>query len=199
MPVDSGPEGARFSFATQRHYVITRSFWSVFERTFRVLTADGQLIMYVKHPILKLREEFVVYGDEARSRALLKVKSRQMIAINFQYEVTDAGTGQLLGTVAKQGLRSLVRDKFTILDPTGMEIGSAEEQGAALLRRFLPFLTSRHAIFVGGQQVAAIQQKFRFFTKEFSVDLQPSSLDPRFVLAVALLALIAEARREDRR
>jgi len=36
-------------------------------------------------------------------------------------------------------------------------------------------------------------------TKEFAVDVQPSRLDPRFVLTVALLALIAEARREDRR
>jgi hypothetical protein len=35
------------------------------------------------------------------------------------------------------------------------------------------------------------------FTKEFSVELQPSPLDPRFCLAVALLALMAEARRED--
>jgi len=35
-----------------------------------------------------------------------------------------------------------------------------------------------------------------FLTKEFTVDLQPSQLDPQFVLAVALLALMAEARRE---
>jgi hypothetical protein len=28
--------------------------------------------------------------------------------------------------------------------------------------------------------------------------MTPSSVDPRFVLAVALLALMAEARREDR-
>lgn len=76
-------------------------------------------------------------------------------------------------------------------------VGYAEEQGASLLRRFLPWLTSKHAIFVGGDQVALIKQRFRFFTKEFTVDTQPSALDPRFVLALALLALIAEARRED--
>jgi hypothetical protein len=187
------------SLATQSHYVIKRRFWSFFERVFRVLTADGQLLMYVKHPLLTLREEFVVYADEAQTRPLLKVKARQMIAINFSYDVSDATTGQRLGAVQKQGLRSILRDKFTILDPMGMEIGFAEEQGAALLRRFFPFLPSKHAIFVGGQPVALIRQKFRFFTQEFAVDVQPSRLDPRFVLAVALLALIAEARREDRR
>jgi hypothetical protein len=155
--------------------------------------------MFVKHPVLKLREEFQVYGDEAQTRPLLLVKSRQAIAINFSYDVLDTQTGQMMGTVQKKGLRSIIRDKFIILDPVGTEIGYAEEQGASLLRRFIPLLTSKHAIFVGGQQVAYIRQVFRFFTKEFEVDLQPSQLDPRFVLAVALLALMAEARREDSR
>ena len=55
------------------------------------------------------------------------------------------------------------------------------------------------ADFVDGRQVAFIKQRFRWFTKEFEVDLVPSALDPHFVLAVALLALMAEARREDAR
>ena len=189
-------EVAGVSLATQSHYTIKRKFWSFLERVFRVFTGDGQLIMYIKHPMLKLREEFMVYADEAQTRPLLKVKSKQVIAINFSYEITDAVTGQSMGAVQKQGLKSILRDKFILLDPAGNEIGYAEEQGASILRRLFPFLTSQHAIFAGDQQVAFIQQKFRFFTKEFTVDLQPSQLEPRFVLAVALLALMAEARRE---
>ncbi|HEY0993063.1 MAG TPA: hypothetical protein VGD80_38685 [Kofleriaceae bacterium] len=187
------------SLQTQSHYIIRRRFWSLFERVFRVFTGDGQLIMYIQHPVFRLREEFMVYADEAKTRPLLLVKSRQIVAINFSYDVSDAQNGRLLGSVQKKGLRSIVRDKFIILDAMGAEIGYAEEQGAALLRRFFPLLTSKHAIFVNGQQVAFIRQRFRFFTKEFTVDTQPTSVDPRFVLAVALLALIAEARREDAR
>ena len=187
------------SLATQSHYVIKRRFWSFLERVFRVFTGDGQLIMYIQHPLLKLREEFMVYADEAKTRPLLRVKSAQIIAINFSYEVHDATTNELLGSVQKKGLRSIIRDKFHIFDAAGTEIGYAEEQGASLLRRFFPFLTSKHAIFQGTQQIAFIRQQFRFFTKEFTVDTQPNSMDPRFVLAVALLALMAEARREDAR
>jgi hypothetical protein len=187
------------SLATQSHYVIRRKFWSVFERVFRVFTGDGQLIMYIQHPVLKLREEFMVYADEAKTRPLLRVKSRQVIALNFLYDVSDARTGELLGSVQKQGLRSIVRDRFVILDGSGAEIGYAEEQGAALLRRLFPLLLSKHAVFVAGDEVAVIRQRFRLFTKEFAVDTRPSQVDPRFVLAVALLALIAEARREDAR
>ncbi|MBC7975791.1 MAG: hypothetical protein H7138_12505, partial [Myxococcales bacterium] len=164
-----------------------------------VFTGDDQLIMYIQHPLLKLREEFMVYADEAKTRPLLKVKSQQIVAFNFSYVISDAQTGQVLGSVQKRGLRSLFRDKFILLDALGIEIGYAEEQGAALLRRFFPILTSKHAIFIGAQQVAFIQQQFRWFTKEFTVDTQPSAVDPRFVLAVALLALMAEARREDAR
>jgi uncharacterized protein YxjI len=191
-------EVAGVSLATQSQYTIKRKFWSFFERVFRVWTADGQLIMYIKHPLLKLREEFMVYGDEAQTKPLLRVKSKQVIAINFSYEITDAETNQPLGAVQKKGLKSILRDKFIIFDAAGAEIGYAEEQGASVLRRFFPWLTSKHAIFTSdGQQIAFIRQIFRFFTKEFTVELQPSTvLEPRFVLAVALLALMAEARRE---
>lgn len=190
-------EVAGVSLATQSHYIIKRKFFSFFERIFRVWTGDGQLIMFIKHPLLKLREEFMVYADEAQTRPLLRIKSKQVIAINFNYEITDANTGAVLGAVQKKGLSSIIRDKFILFDPNGAEIGYAEEQGASVLRRFFPWLTSKHAIFgSNGLQAAWIQQKFRFFTKEFTVDLQPSQLDPQFVLAVALLALIAEARRE---
>jgi len=190
-------EVAGVSLATQSGYTIKRKFWSVFERVFRVWTRDGQLIMYIQHPLLKLREEFMVYADEGKTRPMLRVKSKQIIAINFSYEVDDYESGQSLGSVQKRGLRSIIRDKFHIFDASGAEVGYAEEQGFSLLRRFLPFLTAKHAIFVAGKQVAFIKQRFRFFSKEFDVDMEPSSLDPRFVLAVALLALTAEAKRED--
>ena len=72
------------------------------------------------------------------------------------------------------------------------------EPGAALLRRFIPLLTSKHAIFINDIQVASINQRFRWFTKEFDVELHSRDVDQRYVLACALLALIAEARREDR-
>src|SRR6476646_2376340 len=129
-------EVAGVSLQTQSHYIIKRKFWSVFERVFRVFTGDGQLIMYIQHPLLKLREEFMVYADEAKTRPLLRVKSKQVIAINFSYEVLDAQTSTILGAVQKKGLRSIIRDKFIIFDGNGTEVGYAEELGASLLRRF---------------------------------------------------------------
>ena len=185
------------SLQTQSTYIIKRNFWSLFERIFRVLTHDGQIIMFVKHPVFRLREEFKVFADEGQTRPLLTIKSKQVIAINFSFDVTDEMSGRVLGTVQKRGFKSIVRDKFLILDPEGVEIGYMEEQGASILRRFIPLLTSKHAIVMNGAQVAFVRQKFRFFTKEFDVEMTAGTIDPRFVLACALLALIAEARREN--
>lgn len=185
------------SVTNQSRYFVKRKFWSLFDRIFRVLTTDGQMILYVKHPVFRWREEFTIWSDETCTQAVFKLKSRQIIAINFCYDITDAQTGQVVATIQKRGLRSLVRDKFLILDPSGAEIGAMEEQGFSLLRRFFPILTSKHQIFLRGEPVAFVRQLFRFFTREFQVDLAPSSVDPRFVLACALLAIIAEARREN--
>src|SRR5882757_3985171 len=99
MATELAREVAGVSLTTQRHYIIKRPFWSFFERVFRVWTADGQLIMYIKHPLLKLREEFMVYADEAQTQPLLRVKSKQVIAINFSYEVLDAQSQVMLGSV----------------------------------------------------------------------------------------------------
>ena len=180
------------------HYTIQRNFWSVFERYFRVFSADGQLIMYVKRPLMKLREQFTVYRDESQTAAILNIRAQKIIAINDVYTITDAVTGATIGSVQKRGWKSIVRDRFLIFDPSGGEIGYMEEEGMALLRRFIPLLTSQHSIVMNGMQVASVHQRFRFFTKEFDVEVHDSKADNRFVLACALLALMAEANREDR-
>jgi hypothetical protein len=186
------------SIWTQSRYRIKRAFWSFFERTFRVFTMDGQLVMLVKHPLMRFREEFIVYADEHKEKPLLHVKAKQLIAVNFAYEITDMTSGEILGIVQSRGLRSLVRDRFVVFDRDGNQIGMMEEEGNSLLRRFFPFLTSRHTLVIRDEHVAHVQQIFRFITKEFEVQLSPARVDPRFVLACALLALMAEARREDR-
>ena len=198
MSTELTREVRSISMWSQSSYRIKRPFWSFFERTFRVFTMDGQLIMRVRHPLLRFREQFTVFADEGETTPILEIRARQMIAINFTFDVVDAATGAALGSVQKRGMRSLVRDRFLILDPSGAEIGMMEEQGASILRRFVPILTSKHSVFMNGQEVGRMRQLFRFFTKEFEIQIVPGQADPRFILACALLALIAEARREDK-
>ena len=184
------------SVATQSRYRIKRRFWSFFDRKFDVRTLDDQPMLFVKHPLFKFREEFNICTDETETIRVFRLKSRQILAINFCYDLTDANTGALVATIQKKGLKSLFRDKFHLLDVNGQEFGTMEEKGASILRRFFPWLTSKHEILIGGVRAGFVTQQFRFFNKEFIVDVTPGVADQRFILACALLAVIAESRRE---
>ena len=187
----------RFRHAT---YKIKRPWLSFFERTFRVFAPDGSLALFVRHPIMKLRGEWQIFGDEAKTEALVKVKAQQVIAFNYVYDLTDMQTGAHIGGVKTRGVKSIVRDQMEIMDAEGRVIGHLMEKGASILRRIFPFLTSKHDIEIGGQVVATVRQKFRFFIKEFHVDQTQvvfgDDLDPRLILTCALLALVNESNRE---
>lgn len=179
-------------------YTIKRPFFSFLGRKFYVYAPDGSLVMFIKHPVLKLKQEFTLYTDETESTPLLTIKARAIIALNMALDVFDSRTGEKLGTVKSRGLKSIIRDTWDILDPSENPVGLVQEDGAALLRRFFPILPSKHHIEINGQEVAKIRQIFRFFTKEFELDLTGNQgrVDVRFAVACAVLALMAESRRE---
>jgi uncharacterized protein YxjI len=122
------------------------------------------------------------------------------VAFNYVYDLTDLKTGEAIGGVKTMGVKSILRDKIEIFDAAGTVIGHLIEKGASILRRFIPLLPSKHDIEVGGQVVATVRQKFRFFIKEFRVDqtivVFGDDLDPRLILTCALLALVNESNRE---
>ncbi len=195
VPQQTGLAAGPFN---HQRYMIKRPFFSFLGRKFHVYAPDGSLVMYIKHPLLKLKQEFTIYTDESESVPLLTIKARAVIALNMAMDVFDARTGEKVGTVRSRGLKSIIRDTWDILDGADQPVGLMQEDGAALLRRFFPLLTSKHHIELGGQTVAQIRQIFRFFVKEFELDLSMNQgrIDPRFAVACSMLCLMAESNRE---
>lgn len=177
-------------------YRIKRPFWSWLGRRFHVYDADGAVIAYVNHPFLRLRDEFVIYADESKTRPLATIKARQIIALHVVYDVSDPVTGGSLGALRTRGWKSVLRDTWDILAPGDHPVGIVQEEGSSLLRRLFPLLLGRWRIDVEGRPVGRIQQIFRFFIKEYALELDSNGMDPRFGVACALLALMAETRRE---
>ena len=184
-------------FAHQQ-YVIKRPFLSLLGRKYYVYAPDGSLILFLKHPLMKLRGEFTIYTDETETTPLLVVRARKVLALNMAHDVIDPNTGETTGSVRSRGLKSIFRDVWDILDANDQVIGLIEETGFALLRRFIKFLPGRHKIELHGELVATLRQTFRFFIKEEVLDLTPGGdkLDHRFAIACALLALMKESARE---
>ena len=160
-------------------------------RVFRVFGPGRELVAYVKHPILKLREEFNIFADEAETIPLLKAKQRKLVQFNMCYDLFDGTSGELLLTVKRRLIRSIIRDQLELLGPGDNAIGSLDEVGFALLRRWIKWLPHHWKITVGDAVVARIDQRFTLMRKKVDLDFSANNgrLDPRAAIAVVLLLM----------
>lgn len=196
--VHQGQQGMMTSALMHPILTVKRPFWSLLGRKFHVYSPDGQVVAFVKHPLLRLKQEFTIYTDESQTVPLLHVKGRQLLALNMNFDVFDAATGQMVGSIRRRGLKSIFRDTFELLAQGDQVVGVCEEEGAAFLRRLFPILLGKWKIELNGQLVGQIRQVFRFFVKEFTLDLSQNQnrIDPRFAIALAIFALMMESNRE---
>ena len=180
-------------------YTLVRPLFS-WRRIYRVYAPDGSLSAFVEQPWFRLRTELTLYADEAQTRPILIIKNRRFAAVNMEHDLFDAQTGQRLGVVRTRGLRSLFRDTWDILDADERPAGIMTEDGAYFWRRILKLIPGRHRIELGGRVAAHITQVFHFFRREFELDLvqQDDPIEPRFAIACALIAMMADLRRENR-
>lgn len=182
-------------------YTIKRPFFTLLGRTFRIYDPNGQQVLFVKHKAFSLKDRWTIYTDDSMTVPLVSVGARQIFGVDITTDVFDAATNQPIGAVRSKGFKSIIRDTWEVLGPGDAPIGSLQEDSNALLRRFLPILLGKWHIEVGGREVARLTQVFRFFEKEFTLELaDPTSrapgTDSRFVIACALLALVKEIARE---
>ena len=181
---------------SHHRYTIKRPFLTIFGRTFRVYGPQGDQVMFVRHKLLTLKDEWNIFTDESEQVPLLRVKARKLLALDAVDDVFDAASGEKLGAVKNRGLKSILRDTYQVLDAGDVVIGHFQEDSNALLRRFLPILLGHWHMEVGGAVVANLDQEFRFFSKEFTLQISGNA-DPRLVLGCAMLALMREIQREE--
>lgn len=195
IPVQAGPLSVG-PFAHAR-YTIKRPWFTIFGREFRVFDPAGNQVLYVRHKMFTLKDRWSIFSDDSMRVALVSLGARQIFGLNIVTDVTDAHTNQSIGAVRSRGLKSIFKDTWEVLGPTDQVIGHFQEDSNALLRRFIPLLLGRWHLEMYGREVARLQQVFRFFTKEFTLELVPGAVDPRFAIATALLALTREIAREN--
>lgn len=176
-------------------YTIIRPYFSLFGRTFRVY-ANGVQVLYVRHKVFSLKDRWSIFTDDSMTVPLISVGARQAFKIDMVTDVFDATTNQVIGTIRNKGWKSIVRDTWEILGPDESVVGHFQEDSNAFLRRIFPILLGKWHLEMHGREVARIAQVFRFFQKEFTLEIVPGAVDPRFALACSLLALMREIARE---
>lgn len=183
---------------THSSYTIKRPALSILGRKYYVYSPSGELVLFLKHPVMKLKEEFTIFTDESEATPILTIRSRSFVALNMAHDVIDPHTGEKTGSIRSRGMKSIIRDTWDILDENDQPVGLMEEEGAAFLRRIIKFLPGKHKIELHGERVASVAQKFTFFGKEVRLDLTGGAgkVDARFAIGCALLALLKETERE---
>ncbi len=184
----------------ESRYTARKAWFKLFGSAFRLFGPDGILRFYVKQRAFRLREELTVFADEQQTRPMLRIRARQVLDISATYDVTDANTGEVAGALRRAGMRSILRDEWTVLGPGDATVGKLQEDSAAmaLLRRFLSNLIPlKYTLTMNGEEVGYIHQHWNPFLLRYDVDLSAAAgrLDPRLGVAIPVLLLAIEGRQ----
>ncbi len=181
-------------------YVAKRAFFSFLGASFRLFGEDGSLAFFVKQKAFKLKEQITVFSDEARTDAMLGIQARAILDISATYDVTDLKTGEAVGSLKRKGLKSMLKDEWSLMDTAGTVFGTVEEASmvAALLSRLLPLLPQTYHIKVHDEVVGQVKQRFNPFILSYDVDFGTGggALDPRLGVAAVVMLLAIEGRQE---
>ena len=66
--------------------------------------------------MFKLKEDVIIFNDETRSRELFRIQANQWIDFNASYSITELENGKIFGRLARQGMRSLLKSYYDVLD-----------------------------------------------------------------------------------
>jgi uncharacterized protein YxjI len=175
-----------------------------------VRDADGNMIGYVKQKLLKLKEDINVFADEQQTRHLYNIKADRVLDFSARYNFTDS-RGAFLGSIKRQGMRSIWKARYEISDGGGNhQLQIQEENGwikvADALLGELPLI----GMFTGylfhpsylvtrtdGATVARLTKIPAFFEGKFNLEkLAPLTDDEeiRVLLGVLTMTLLERAR-----
>jgi uncharacterized protein YxjI len=84
-------------------------------RQISVRDARSNLILYVKQKAFKLKESVTVFADAEQTRPVYTINADRVLDFSARYNFADAG-GNYLGSVKRQGMRSIWKANYEILD-----------------------------------------------------------------------------------
>ncbi len=159
------------------------------------------MVVFVKQKAFKLKEDIRAYSDDSMSNEILLIKARKIMEFNAAFDVEDPKSGEIIGTFARKGFKSMIQDEWEIRNNEDQPIGKITEDSIALalVRRFLSSLVPQSFSYnVNGQDVAELKQHFNPFIKKADLlvkEANSSILDPRMIIAGSILLMAIEGRQ----
>ena len=184
-------------------YMVRQKVWKILGEEFHIYSDDSmqQLIGYSKQKALTLKEDIRVYSDEQKSTELICIKARSIIDLGAGYDIIDSQTGEAVCSFKREGLKSLFKDSWKVMDSSGNQIGTISEDSGllALVRRFVPggslLIPQEFVLSMGASSIEFTQKMNPFVHKMNVTKIQSSGIDPRVVLAATMLLIAIEGRQ----
>ncbi len=190
------------SVFTYPTYTVRRQIFKLVGAAFYIYDPNGNVAFYSKQKAFKLKEDIRVYTGEDMRTEVLTIKARSIIDFSAAYDVFDPATQTKVGALKRKGMKSILKDEWTILDANEREIGLIQEDSMmlALVRRFLTALVPQsYDGTIRGQKVCHYKQNFNPFvtkiTLDFSMDMN-NLLDRRLGIAAAILLCAIEGKQD---
>lgn len=94
---------------------------------FSVFDADGSEVAYTRQKIFKIKEGIEIFQDASRKQRLYQINADRILDFNANYRITD-GSGTVLGSVRRKGMRSLWRTHYQVYGADGQKLYDIREK-----------------------------------------------------------------------
>lgn len=192
------------------NYPLTLSFKIIaIAPQIKLTDALGQTMLYVRQKALALREDVKIFEDETQERQLYQLNADRMLdwSANYRIRTTD---GRDIGTVRRQGMRSLWKATYEVTNSDGGLVAVIREESAWIkvldgLVGGIPYVGWVAAMFINpaylvernGETLLRVQKERAFFEGRFTIenfgDLRDD--DESLLITSILMMVLLERQR----
>ena len=174
-----------------------------------VMDAHGSVVMYVRQKLLKLKEAVTVYADTQQTQPLYTINADRILDWSARYNFADM-QGNNLGAVKRQGMKSLWKSHYDILDGDTVVMTIQEENPwvkvidglvgeIPLIGMFTGYLF--HPAYLvarpSGDVVMRLEKKPAFLEGKFAIESKmplPEKEEKQALLSLLMMLLLERSR-----
>ena len=93
-----------------QNYLIRKNIMALAGAKFQIFNSEGQVVFFSKMKAFKLREDIRLYTGEDMQEELLTIHARNIIDFSATYDVFDTKADELIGSLKRKGLKSVIKD-----------------------------------------------------------------------------------------
>ncbi len=175
-----------------------------------ITDAQGNLIFYVKQKAFKLKEAVTVYADTAQTQPLFTINANKVLDFSARYNFADQRTGQPLGSVKRQGMKSIWKARYDIMDGENPVMTISEENAwtkvfdsligeIPIIGMFTGYLfhPAYQVTHQNGVMVMRLEKQPAFFEGKFVIEKHaemPQQEELRVLLSLIMMILLERSR-----